>query len=159
MQTCEQTPLHAHDTSDSVSADDVTILNSIDNNIRDLVTSLVRDVSSPSAPVGSPDVVQLSRPPKLTIKLNRDRKCSAFVMSPYVDPTVRNPKRPKMLEFGLPHPADQDSLRSLNEWISDSSNMRYEYAWSLYLLSTLEDETLICVQFMLVQVGHRITGG
>ena len=137
MQTCDQTPLHANDKSNSVIVDDVMVLNSSDNNIHDLVTSLVRDVSSHSAPVGSPDVVQLSRPPKLTIKLNRECKRSAFVMSPYVDPTVKNPKRPNMLEFGLPHPADQDSLRSLNEWISDSSNRRYEYAWSLYLSSTL----------------------
>ncbi|KAK3228733.1 hypothetical protein Dsin_000614 [Dipteronia sinensis] len=43
----------------------------------------------------SEDVKQLTRPPKLTIKVPRDRKRSAFTVSSYIDPTAKRPRKMK----------------------------------------------------------------
>ncbi|KAK2653337.1 hypothetical protein Ddye_013193 [Dipteronia dyeriana] len=69
----------------------------------------------------SDDVKQLSRPPKITIKVTRDRKRSAYTVSPYIDPIAKLPRKPKMPEFGRDSPLDEDVLRSMNSWINDNN--------------------------------------
>ncbi|KAK0608728.1 hypothetical protein LWI29_035101 [Acer saccharum] len=70
----------------------------------------------------SADVKELTRPPKLTIRVPRDRKRSAFTMSLYIDPTVKRPRKPKLSEFGSDTKVDDEIIRSMQAWISDNKN-------------------------------------
>ncbi|KAK3225224.1 hypothetical protein Dsin_005086 [Dipteronia sinensis] len=70
----------------------------------------------------SGDVKQLTRPPKLTIKVLRDRKRSGFTVSPYVDPTAKRPRKPKMPKFESDNQVDEEILRSMQSWIKDNKN-------------------------------------
>ncbi|KAK2641643.1 hypothetical protein Ddye_023406 [Dipteronia dyeriana] len=63
--------------------------------------------------VRSEDVKQFTRPPKMTIRLPRDRKRSAFNVSPYIDPTVKRPWKPKV---------EDENVHSMQAWISDNKN-------------------------------------
>ncbi|KAK2651998.1 hypothetical protein Ddye_011854 [Dipteronia dyeriana] len=69
----------------------------------------------------SDDVKQLSRPSKITIKVTRDRKRSAYTVSPYIDPTAKRPRKSKMPKFGRDSPLEEDVLRSMNSWINDNN--------------------------------------
>ncbi|KAK2663249.1 hypothetical protein Ddye_001823 [Dipteronia dyeriana] len=70
----------------------------------------------------SEDVKQLKRLPKHTIKVHRDRKRSAFTVSPYVDPTAKRPRKSKMPEFESDTEVDEKILRSMQSWIKDNKN-------------------------------------
>ncbi|KAK2662397.1 hypothetical protein Ddye_000971 [Dipteronia dyeriana] len=79
-----------------------TIDVSQNENIHDYQPSVSRVVKSPEFVVvseTSEDVKQLSKPPKLTIKVPRDRKLSTVTVSQYIDPTAKRPRKPKMPEF------------------------------------------------------------
>ncbi|KAK2665804.1 hypothetical protein Ddye_004378 [Dipteronia dyeriana] len=84
------------------------------DNIQDYQPSVPRDVMSPEFVIvseTSEDVMQLKRPPKLTIKVPRDRKRFAFTVSPYVDPTTKMPRKPKLPKFGSDTQVDEEILR------------------------------------------------
>ncbi|KAK2637945.1 hypothetical protein Ddye_025740 [Dipteronia dyeriana] len=90
-----------------------TIDISQNENIHDYQPSVSRVVKSPEFVVvseTSEDVKKLTRPPKLTIKVPRDRKRSAFTVSPYIDPTTKRPRKPKMPEFGSISQVDDDII-------------------------------------------------
>ncbi|KAK0574581.1 hypothetical protein LWI29_025759 [Acer saccharum] len=95
-----------------------------DDNIQDYEPSNPRGVQSPEFVVvskTSEDVKQLSRPPKLTIKVPRDRKRSAVTVSPYTDPTTKRPKKPKMQEFGSDNQVDEEIIRLMQSWIKENN--------------------------------------
>ncbi|KAK2655285.1 hypothetical protein Ddye_008337 [Dipteronia dyeriana] len=97
-----------------------------DDNIQDYQPSVPRGVTSPEFFVvseTSEDVKQLERPPKLTIKVPRDRKRSVFTVSLYVDPTAKRPRKPKIPEFGSDTEVDEEILRSMQSWIKDNKNI------------------------------------
>ncbi|KAK3212352.1 hypothetical protein Dsin_017058 [Dipteronia sinensis] len=97
-------------------------------NIQDYQPSIPHVVKSPEFVVvseTSEDVKQLTRPPKLTIKVPRDRKRSAFTVSPYVDPPAKRPRKPKMPEFGSISQVDEEIVRSMQSWINDNKNTRW----------------------------------
>ncbi|KAK3200064.1 hypothetical protein Dsin_023479 [Dipteronia sinensis] len=75
----------------------------------------------------SDDVKQLSRPPKITIKVTRDRKRSAYTVSPYIDPTAKRPRKPKMPEFGGGSLLDEDVFHTMKSWINNNKNTRLEF--------------------------------
>ena len=84
----------------------------------------------------SEDVKQLTRPPKLTIKVPRDRKRSAVTVSPDIDPTVKRPRKPKMPEFGSDNQVDEEILRSMQSWINDNKNTWYVKACIVITIPT-----------------------
>ncbi|KAK2648931.1 hypothetical protein Ddye_016420 [Dipteronia dyeriana] len=105
---------------------DTDVINlSQDNNIHFEPSTFHSVFPSPEMAKGnfepSDDVKQLSRPPKITIKVTRDRKRSAYTVSPYIDPTAKRPRKPKMPEFRRDSPLDEDVLRSMNSWINDNN--------------------------------------
>ncbi|KAK3225952.1 hypothetical protein Dsin_005814 [Dipteronia sinensis] len=114
-------------------------------NIQDYQPSVPRVIKSPEFVVvseTSEDVKQLTRPPKLTIKVPRDRKRSAFIMSPYVDPTAKRPRKSKMPEFGSISQVDEEIVRSMQSWINENKNtsmytglLKAKPAWFELLLS------------------------
>ncbi|KAK2661746.1 hypothetical protein Ddye_000320 [Dipteronia dyeriana] len=111
---------------------DTDVINlSQDNNIHFEPSTFHRVFLSPEMTKGnyepSDDVKQLSRPPKITIKVTRDRKRSAYTVSPYIDPAAKRPRKPKMPEFGRDNPLDEDVLCSMNSWINDN-NMNTRFA-------------------------------
>ncbi|KAK2642219.1 hypothetical protein Ddye_023982 [Dipteronia dyeriana] len=122
-----------------------TIDVSQNENIHDYQPSVSSVVKSPEFVVmseTSEDVKQLTRPPKLTIKVHRDRKRSAFTVSPYIDPTVKRPRKLKMPEFGSISQVDDDIVRSMQSWINDNKNtcmytglLEAKPAWFELLLS------------------------
>ncbi|KAK2656183.1 hypothetical protein Ddye_009235 [Dipteronia dyeriana] len=105
---------------------DTDVINlSQDNNIHFEPSTFPYVFPSPEMAKGnsepSGDVKQLSRPPKITIKVTRDRKRSAYTVSLYIDLTAKRPRKPKMPEFGRDSPLDEDVLRSMNSWINDNN--------------------------------------
>ena len=70
----------------------------------------------------SADVKELTRPPKLTIRVPRERKRSAVTMTPFIDPTVKKPRKPKLPEFGSDSKVDDEIVCSMQAWISDNKN-------------------------------------
>ncbi|KAK4848263.1 hypothetical protein QYF36_011039 [Acer negundo] len=96
-----------------------------DNYIQDYQPSVPHSVKSPEFVVvseTSEDVKELTRPPKLTIRVPRDRKRSAVTVSPFIDPTVKKPRKPKLPEIGSDSKVDDEIVRSMQAWISDNKN-------------------------------------
>ncbi|KAK2646922.1 hypothetical protein Ddye_022117 [Dipteronia dyeriana] len=96
-----------------------------DDNNQDYQNSVPKGVKSPEFLIlseTSEDVKQFTRPPKLTIRLPRDRKLSALTVSPYIDPTAKRPRKPKMPEFGCDSKVEDENVRSMQAWISDNKN-------------------------------------
>ncbi|KAK2658620.1 hypothetical protein Ddye_005153 [Dipteronia dyeriana] len=63
-------------------------------------------------------------------------------MSPYVDPTAKRPRKPKIPEFGSDTQVDEEILRSMQLWIKDNKNtcmniglLETKPAWFELLLS------------------------
>ncbi|KAK3205541.1 hypothetical protein Dsin_019587 [Dipteronia sinensis] len=130
--------------ADKLNEENTTDL-SQNENIQDYQPSVPRVVKSPEFVVvseTSEDVKQLTRPPKLTIKVPRDHKRSAFTVSPYVDPTAKRPRKPKMPEFGSISQVDEEIVHSMQTWINDNKNtsmytglLEAKPAWFELLLS------------------------
>ena len=96
-----------------------------DDYIQDYQPSVPRVVKSHEFVVfseTSADVKKLTRPPKLTIRVPRDHKRFAFTVSPYIDPTMKRPRKSKMLEFESDSKVDDEIVRSMQAWISDNKN-------------------------------------
>ncbi|KAK2639644.1 hypothetical protein Ddye_027439 [Dipteronia dyeriana] len=120
---------------------DTDVINlSQNNNIHFQPSTFHRVFPSPEMAKGnsepSDDVKQLSRPPKITIKVTRDRKRSAYTVSPYIDPTAKRPRKPKMPEFGRDSPLEEDVLRSMNSWVNDN-NMNTSHLNFMFMLLKL----------------------
>ncbi|KAK2657900.1 hypothetical protein Ddye_010952 [Dipteronia dyeriana] len=77
----------------------------------------------------SDNLKQLSRPPKITIKVTRDRKRLAYSINTYIDPTAKQPRKPKMPEFRRDSMLDEDVLLSMNSWINDNNKNTSEREW------------------------------
>ncbi|KAK2645965.1 hypothetical protein Ddye_021160 [Dipteronia dyeriana] len=137
-------------------------------NIHDYQPSVSRVVKSPEFVVvseTSEDVKQLTKPPKLTIKVPRDHKPSAFTVSPYIDPTAKRPRKPKMPEFGSISQMDDDIVRSMQSSINDNKNtcmytglLEAKPAWFELLLSKngwLKGDTQIQGRWSTVTKGKK----
>ncbi|KAK0602598.1 hypothetical protein LWI29_035116 [Acer saccharum] len=119
-----------------------------DDYIQDYQPSVPRVVKSHEFVVfskTSADVKKLTRPPKLTIRVPRDHKRFAFTVSPYIDPTMKRPRKSKMLEFESDSKVDDEIVRSMQACISDNKNtcmntglLKAKPTWFELLLSTDE---------------------
>ncbi|KAK2642454.1 hypothetical protein Ddye_024217 [Dipteronia dyeriana] len=115
QMTSMQNTLNEHNTTDF----------SHDDNIQDYQLLVTRGVKSFEFLVlfeKSEDVKQFTRPSKLTIRLSRDRKWSAFTVSSYIDPTAKRLRKPKMPKFGSDIKVEDEILCSMQAWISDNKN-------------------------------------
>ncbi|KAK2660578.1 hypothetical protein Ddye_007111 [Dipteronia dyeriana] len=122
-------------------------------NIHDYQSSVPRVVKSPEFVVVSEtsgDVKQLTRPPKLTIKVPRDHKRSAFTVSPYIDPTAKRPRNRKC-----------QNLEALAKWMRKfmyTELLEAKPAWFKLLLSTngwLEGDAKIQGRWSTITKGKK----
>ncbi|KAK2655826.1 hypothetical protein Ddye_008878 [Dipteronia dyeriana] len=93
-----------------------------DDNNQDCQNQVPQGVKSPEFLIlceTSEDVKQFTRPLKLTIRLPRDRKWSAFTVSPYIDPTAKRPRKPKMPEFGCDSKVEDENVLSMQEHLHE----------------------------------------
>ncbi|KAK3199143.1 hypothetical protein Dsin_022558 [Dipteronia sinensis] len=94
-------------------------------NIQDYQPSVPCVIKSPEFVVvseTSENVKQLTRPQKLSIKVPKDRKRYAFTVSPYIDPTAKRSRKPKMPEFGSISQVDEEIVRLMQSLINDNKN-------------------------------------
>ncbi|KAK0580445.1 hypothetical protein LWI29_002051 [Acer saccharum] len=81
----------------------------------------------------SADVKELTRPPKLTIRVPRDRKRSPVTVSLYIDPTVKRSRKSKLSEFESDTKVDDEIIKIQGRWATatkgDKQFKHETYQW------------------------------